>query len=301
MELKNWDYDEFPEYAEKVDGAGEISTTGNELAVYYTNDVEYENVQGISLHLQILRPDTRNRIEEKLPVVVFVHGSAWMEQNVYFNLPQFSKLAGRGIVVAVVQYRHSGQAAFPAQIQDAREAVRFMKGHAEEYGADEDRVFLAGDSSGGHTAMMAGIAEEGSIFDLHHDNKISAEVKGIIDLYGSVSVLYDDDNPSTVDHCLPTSPEGMVMGGKNLREDNELRKKLSVISYISAEKKIPGTLIMHGTKDFIVNTTQSVRLYRKLLECGKETSLYLIKGAIHGGGEFWTENVIDIMERFIKS
>lgn len=129
---------------------------------------------------------------------------------------------------------------------------------------------------------------------------VSAEVKGIVDYYGSVSVMLEDGNPSTINHHLPDSPEGMEMGGVNLRERPDLCKKLSVECNIDETTEVAPALILHGTKDRTVNTRESVILYRRMKEVGKDVQLYLIKGADHGGPEFWMPEVIDIVDSFIQ-
>jgi acetyl esterase/lipase len=299
VEHREWTYEEFPEFAEEVEGAVVLETTGEETGVHYIHNVEYANVDGVPLHLQILQPFSRNQQEMVLPCVVFVQGSAWMEQNVFAQLPMISDLAGRGYVVAIVEYRHSGIAPCPAQAIDACNAVRFLRKNAGEYHIDPQNMIISGDSSGGHTAMFAGI--------LHNDDSadnlfpgVSAEVKGIINYYGSVSVMRWDGNPTTLNHHLPDSPEGMEMGGVNLRENPELCKKLSVECNISEDTEIAPTLIFHGTKDRTVNTYNSVDLYRKMKKSGKDVTLYLVRGGDHGGAEFWTPEILDIVDGFIK-
>ena len=129
---------------------------------------------------------------------------------------------------------------------------------------------------------------------------ISASVKGILDYYGSVSVMLEDSNPTTINHHMPDSPEGMEMGGVNLKKRPDLCRKLSVDCSITEETALPPVLIFHGTKDRTVNTRQSVNLYKRLRETGKDAYLYLIQGADHGGAEFWTEEVCGIADTFIK-
>ncbi|MCQ5384700.1 alpha/beta hydrolase [Hungatella hathewayi] len=299
MEIKEWTYEDFPEFTGTVEGAGVIETTGEELGVRYAHDIEYIQMDGVPLHIQLLIPFSRNQFEPVWPCVVFIQGSAWFEQDVYMQLPALADLAKRGYIIACVQYRHSGMASFPAQVIDARNAVRFLRQNAGKYHIDPDRVIMSGDSSGGHTAMFAGIMhDDDSVGNLFPG--VSAEVKGIINLYGSVSVMMEDGNPSTVNHHLPDSPEGQVMGGINLRERPDLCKKLSVECNITESTDIAPVLIFHGTKDRTVNTQQSVTLYRRLREAGKQASLYLVQGADHGGPEFWTDKTIDIMDMFIK-
>ena len=250
------------------------------------------------LHLQILLPFSRNNQEMVCPCVVFVQGSAWFPQNVFAQLCRVSKLAERGYVVAVVEYRHSGIAPFPAQIMDARNAVRFMRAHAAEYHVDPANIVISGDSSGGHTAMFAGMIHDDAQNNLVPG--VSAGVKGIINYYGSCSVMKEDSNPIQILHCQPDSPEGMVMGHVDLRNNLELKKKLSVECNITEETQIPPTLIFHGTKDRTVNCEGSAILYRQMKKCGKDVRIYLIKGGDHGGAEFWTDEVLDIVDGFLK-
>ena len=188
MEVKQWNYDEFPEFTDIPEGAKVIETTGEEMGVNYFQDVEYANVDGTPLHLQLLIPACRKSsfvpfADEQpfsLPCFVFIQGSAWFQQYVYAQVAQLSKLALRGYVCAIVEYRHSGIASFPAQARDARNAVRYLRKKARRFGIDPTRMILAGDSSGGHTSMWGGL--------LHDDDTeynlfpgISAEVSGIVD------------------------------------------------------------------------------------------------------------------------
>lgn len=307
MELKAWEYDEFPAFDEEVPGATWIDTTGDEVGVTYIPNVEYECVDGISRVLQILIPTSRKAkapregrpASRTYPCVVYVQGSGWMKQHVYANLPCIARLAERGYVVAVVQYRESSLAAFPAPVQDTRNAIRFLRTHAEEYAIDPERMAVMGDSSGGHTSMYAGI--------LHDDDTkanlfpgVSAEVNCIVNYYGSTDFTFEDTNPSTPNHNLPDSPEGLEMGGVNLREDEAARKLLTVRCNIDENTQIAPVLIFHGTKDRTVNARCSVLLHQRLVETGHSSGLYLLKGADHGGPEFWTDEVLDTVDAFIR-
>lgn len=299
MEVKEWTYEELPEFTQEVEGAQVIATTGDEMGAVYIPNVEYAQVDGVKLHLQILIPSTRNQPEMICPCVVFVQGSAWMPQDVYAQIPRVSRLAERGYVVAVVEYRHSGIAPFPAQIMDARNAIRFLRVNAQQYHIDPEQIIVSGDSSGGHTAMFAGMIHDDVENNLFPG--VSAEVKGIVNYYGSTSVMAEDSNPTQLLHCQADSPEGMVMGHVDLRNNRELKRKLSVECNITEDSVIPPTIILHGTKDCIVNCEGSAILYRQMKKCGKDVKLYLIKGANHGGPEFWTKEVLDIVDGFIRS
>lgn len=300
LQIKNWAYDEYPEYRTELTDATVLGTTGDEVFVSYHPDVQYAVMDGHPLTLQILSPSTRNDPHALHPVVLYVQGSAWGRQNVYRGIPELSRLAERGYVVALVQYRGSDVAPFPATLEDTRNAVRFMKLHAQEYLGDPARMVLAGCSSGGHAAVYAPIYQAKDGDDRNQFPGVSADVAGIVDFYGSVSVMADDSNPSTLDHCLPSSPEGREMGGANLRERPDLRRLLSVECHISKETRIPPVLILHGTKDRTVNPSDSEKLYRRLRECGKDAQIVFLRGADHGGAEFWTPQVLDIVDSFIQ-
>lgn len=307
MELRAWEYDEFPAFDEDVPGASWLDTTGDEPGVRYLPDVEYQRISGVPRVLQILMPDSRAHKAPKLgrgpsrryPCVVYVQGSAWMTQDVYANLPCISRLANRGFVVAVVQYRESDIASFPAPVRDTCNAIRFMRTHAERFGVDPGRMAVMGDSSGGHSACYAGI--------LHDDDSshnlfpgVSAEVGAIVNYYGSTDVTFPDSNPSTPNHCLPDSPEGREMGGINLREDEDARRRLTLRCNIDERTQVAPVIHFHGTKDRIVHTRNSVLLHQRLQGTGHDSQLYLLRGADHGGPEFWSDEVLDIVETFLR-
>lgn len=301
MEIKDWTYDEYPSFDEKVEGAVRIKTTGDEIGTYIFSNVEYANIDGHRLHLDIIVPQTRNTSDSgaKYPCLVYVQGSAWMQQNIGAKLGLLARLSEKGYVIAVVEYRHSGIAPFPATALDTRNAIRFMRVHADEYSVDTDKMFVGGDSSGGHTAMFSQIIRD----DEQNTNLfpgVTADVKGILSFYGASSVMLEDGMPSTVNHHLPDSPEGMEMGGVNLREHPELCRKMSVECNIDETTPLPPVLMFHGTKDRIINPRVSVTIYNRLKECGKDVSLYLLEGADHGGSEFWTEEIQQIVIKFFQ-
>lgn len=307
MEVRSdWTYETFPEFTEEVEGAVWVPTTGDEIGANCLHDVEYLNIDGYPLHLQICLPNTRNP-HAPSPCMIHVQGSAWFYQNRWDKVTIVERMVEKGYAVVIVQYRHSEIAPFPAQAQDARNAIRFMKVHAEEYNIDPERIIISGDSSGGHTSMLAGLIKDGEKFPdgtpFDDDTRfpgVSASVKGIINMYGSISMQIEDGYPTTVNHHLPDSPEGMEMGAVNLRENPELRKKGSVETYVTEDRDMVPTFLTHGTKDFTVNCIQTVMLYRKMKEQNKDVRLYLIQGAKHGGAEFWTPEQCDRMDEFMK-
>ena len=299
MEIKKWTYEEYPAFEEAVDGVIRLATTGDEKGTYIFSNVEYARIDGRPLHLQIITPQSRNTEDSGIqyPCLVYVQGSAWMEQNINAKLGLLARLAEKGFVIAVVEYRHSGIAPFPAQAVDTKNAIRFMKQHADTYRVKREQIFVGGDSSGGHAAMFSQlIDDDGQSTNCYPG--IRADVLGIVSFYGALSVMLEDGMPSTLEHHLPESPEGRVMGGVNLREHPELCRQMSVECNIDRNTVLPPVLMFHGTKDRTINPRIGVKVYQHLKQCGKEVQLYLLEGADHGGSEFWSEEILTIVEEF---
>lgn len=310
MELKAWTYEEFPEFTRAVEGAKVQETTGEELACRYIPDMPYGKRGGYKRHLQILLPESRMSRTARLdaganglavaagptvPCLVYVQGSAWGKQVCTRDLTQLARLTGRGIAVAIVEYREAELAPFPAQCHDAQAALRFIHRHAKRFGIDPNKLVLGGSSSGGHTAVMAAIVDQ-------EDGAPASALpcRGILNLYGAVSFMHEDGYPSTVDGGQPTSPEGMLMGGVNLHEHPELCQAASAVPNITAETSLPPMLIAHGTKDRTVNCELSAELFEHLRATGHDAELVLVKGADHGGPDFWIPEMIDRYEAFIR-
>ena len=303
MEIKEWTYEEYPSFDEYVEGVVRIHTSGDEVGTYIYPAVEYANINGVSLHLQIITPLTRNiqndKKERKFPCLVYVQGSAWLKQNISAKLGLLARLAEKGYIIAVAEYRNSEISAFPAVAIDTRNAIRFMKIHGAEYMADTENIFVGGDSSGGHAAMFSQIIKDDEE-DTNLYPGINADVKGIISFYGACSVMLEGGMPSTINHHLPESPEGKQMGGVNLREHPELCRKLSVECNVDENTELPPVLMFHGTKDRTINPRVSVEVYNRLKQCGKDVKLYFLEGADHGGSEFWTEEMQELLIKFMK-
>ncbi len=287
---------EFPKSEFRSDGMIMLNACCDNNSMQYIRDVEYINRNGTPLFIQLLLPDD---INDETPLIVFVNGSAFHWQNVEQSIPRLSLLVNKGIAIASVQYRGSEAAPFPAQMLDTKAAVRFMKINAHKYGLNPENVYLMGDSSGGHTVLMAGLTAGIARFEEDIYSDVTDEVKGIIDLYGPTDITKMNDEPSVQNHIEPDSPEGYLIGRLNVLEHPELTAPTVIMNYISKERAIPPILIFHGTNDELVPFGQSCMLYDKLKECCKSAEFYAVDGAHHGGREFWSEQVLEIIENFI--
>ncbi len=228
-------------------------------------DIVYASRDGWDLQLIILEPFNEllppGTDDTKWPCLVYVNGSAWFEQNMWFNFSRHLRLAEKGYVVALVQYRPSTTAVFPAQIQDAKTAIRYVRKNADKYHIDADRIALGGDSSGGHTALMAGIIHDNPEFDTDLYSEYSDKVNCIVDLFGPICIGLMPYQESVMDHYEPNSPENFLFGVENCYEMPELLNKTVPMNYV--DDQTPPILIMHGAKDMLVNFEQSLVIILK--------------------------------------
>ena len=122
-------------------------------------DIRYGEVLGYRpLELDLYLPQA----DGPVPVIVYVHGGGWLRGSRRDPPPLvdadfYDQIAAQGFAVAAIDYRLSGEAPFPAPLKDVRHAVRWIRDHAASYGLDADRVFLWGDSAGGHLALLAAL------------------------------------------------------------------------------------------------------------------------------------------------
>ncbi len=290
-------YEDFPEAKATHKGMKVLTIPKDQSQIQYKPNVKYITRDGLDLTLQILKP---KNAKKNLPCIVYVQGSAWFKQDVYGNLPQLAEFAKRGYIIAIVEYRPSTVSKFPAQIQDAKTAVRFMRKNAETYGVDTDNIFVWGDSSGGHTALMVGLTQNNAELDTDHYKDFGIKINGVIDFYGPTDISQMNYAPSTMDHTQAKTPEGMLIGGKNVLENVAEAAKTNPINYLEGLKNAAPILILHGSKDRLVPFQQSVLLADALKKNNFAYTFYQLKGADHGSSEFWTKEIFDIVENFIK-
>ena len=222
------------------------------------------------------------------PLVIFIHGGAWMNGHptissiTYRKLDLFNRLKEAGFAVARITYRLSSEAKFPAQLYDARAALRYLRQNAQIFGVDGTRFAVMGDSAGGHVACLVGFTgNQQSLPGEENPDQISSSVAAIVNWFAPVNFLtmaeqmIDKDWPSTND---PNSPESRLIGGA-VQENKELAMAASPVSYIHPE--IPPVLIQHGDLDRLVPFAQAEELAGKLRSVGVSCQLFCINGADH--------------------
>lgn len=295
MEILNVDRENFPKSKAFAEGMVVINPPCNNYEVAYHYDIKYSNNGKKDLFLQILQPINPPC---KTPLIIYIPGSAFHKQNVRERVPQLALLAAKGFCVALLEYTPSEDAPFPALICDAKEGIKYMKEHNNQFNIDINAVFMMGDSSGAYTALMAGITNGVRLFE--KDCNTDYSVKGIIDFYGPTDITTMNCEPSTQNHSAPDSPEGFFIGQKEVLTNLELAEPTIIKNYIFKGKEYPSILMFHGSNDELVPFSQSCELYTALTENNINAELYQIDGAHHGDRQFWSSTVLDMIERFIK-
>lgn len=292
--------EEFPSMALLPEGVTPIHLTDTfGYDVDFRPGIVYAERSGEVQHLHVLIPKDFKAPGKQYPLVVFIQGSAWHRQEVFQHLPHLIRVCQQGIAVAMVEYRPSEVAPFPAQAQDAKTAIRFMRKNAAQFHIDPERIGVWGDSSGAHTAVMAGFtADAEPDTDLYAE--ASSKVRCIVDWYGPMDISRMNDMPSMQDHIAPDSPEGYLIGQKNVLENPDAVAPTIPMNYLRSDIETPPVLIMHGSRDQLVSFEQGCLLYHRLKELGKNVRMYKLEGAYHAFGGFNSMEAVQIVIDFLK-
>jgi acetyl esterase/lipase len=230
-----------------------------------------------TLVMHILRPKVLPK--DPMPVLVYIHGSAWGRDNKDLAIARLIATAQQGYFGATIQVRTTTEAVFPAQIEDAKCAIRFLRAKAEEYHLDTERIGVWGDSSGGHLAALVGTTAD--VKELEGKGgwpEYSSRVHAVCAMCPAVDFLAPDWPER---HCIgPNGPAFRLLGGDPRTEKRELSRKASPITYVN--KACPPFFIVHGDNDTTVPYSQGQRLLDSLKKAGVQAALHTIKGGNHG-------------------
>jgi len=244
-------------------------------------------------------------------LIIYVHGGGFRmgDKKLPVTRGIRDQLLSRGYALASLNYRLSGEAKFPAAIQDVKAAVRWLRAHAQEYNLDPARFGAWGDSAGANLVSLLGTscgASELEGVELGNPDQSSC-VQAVVDFYGPIDFLQMDQQFSGTDcpvnHNRPNSAESQYVGGP-IQQNQALAKQADPITYVSSDD--PPFLIQHGTKDCTVPPQQSQLLYDALTPAigAENLTLTYLDGAEHGDAQFVSPSnlkvVIDFLDKYLK-
>jgi acetyl esterase/lipase len=240
------------------------------------------------------------------PVVIMVHGGGFMmgDKADGAGLAGVDQLLAAGYAVASINYRLSGEATYPAQIHDAKAAVRFLRANAQTYNLNAQKFGAWGASAGGNIVALlgttCGVAElEGA--DLGNADQSSC-IQAVVDWFGPIDFLKMDEQfagtscPQT--HNAADSPESKLVGA-TIQTVPDLVRTTNPMNYIDATDA--PFLIQHGSADCNIPPVQGKNLADALgAVIGADNATYtLIDGAGHGGAQFQTTENLNVVIGFL--
>jgi len=232
-------------------------------------DVTYCTVDGVDLKMNIVYPNSTGAE----PAVVYVHGGGWTGGSKDRVGPEATELIRRGYVVASIDYRLAPRYRFPAQIEDAKCAIRYLRAHAATYRIDPSHIGVWGGSAGGHLVALLGLAGTSAGWD--NDGEYpdqSSAVQAVVDYFGPADLtdpvfaeLHSDLMRSVFGASAPSDPAAA---------------KASPVTYV--KPGAPPFLIVQGDSDAVVPAGQSQELYSELNHAGDSARLIIVENAGHG-------------------
>lgn len=234
------------------------------------------------------------------PAVLFIHGGGWVAGSRRMaNAPLWGEhLACRGYAMFDIDYELAPRNHAPGLVQDCKCALRWLKGEADVYGLDREKVFVTGGSAGGHLSAMVALTAKDSYFDptcsTHPGEDLS--VAGGIPFYGihDLNLLVQHDYRS----ILKVLREAYI--GRADASAADLARE-SPVTYAAADS--PPLLIVHGKADSAAPYGQSVRLHEVVQSKGGRSELLLLDGANHAFdfafGTPWTNQALEAVDRFL--
>lgn len=256
-------------------------------AGYTLKTLEVAKYPEHTVELYVYVPDAQGT----WPCILDIHGGGWKARQVEADKPMMERLAQRGFVTALVSYRLSTEAKYPAALHDCKAALRCLRAHAAELKIDPERIGCMGGSAGGHlsglTAMTTGLAEfegEGPF------KEQSSAVKACIVMAATQNLV--DSN------YFQKNESAILFFGGNALEKPEIYKQASPINHVRAG--VPPTIYIEGEKDTL--KIGRAEMMEKLKALGIETAMYTLKEAPHPFwmSDPWCAETVDIATAFFK-
>lgn len=257
-------------------------------------DIVYGTGDGVELKLDLARPITDKLVGPAgAPCIVVIHGGAWRMGDKAGHHGEILRFADEGFVSATIQYRFAPRYKFPAQVEDVKCAIRFLRAHASDYGIDPDRIGAVGFSAGAHLSMMLATLDADEFAGTGGWPDQSSKVQAAVSFYGPTLFTADD---------MPPRTEPLVLDflGGTMDEVLEAYKNASPVTHVDAGD--PPMLLFQGTDDPLVPFTQAFAMTSAMTQHGVPGRVELLVGAGHGwGGAERERSYEQTLEFFLRS
>ena len=270
---------------QSLDPATQWATDASYKLQLHTNIV-YQRAGSVDLKLDVITAGENS----PRPVLIYFHGGGWVAGNKDGLMLTVLPYVARGMDAVTVDYRLASQALAPAAVEDGRCALHWVVRHAKEYGFDTNKIVIAGESAGGHLALMIGMLTPAAGFDDTCEVPMDSwqttgpkdvKVAAIVNFFGPTDLQVFLE-PSTSDTSALPMPRYMAMRWLGDQPNRiELAKRLSPLTYV--RKDLPPILTVHGDKDPIVPYKQALILRDALEHVGAQNQLTTIERGGHGG------------------
>lgn len=228
-----------------------------------SGSMEVERINDV-LEIDLFRPTA----PANGAAVLLVHGGGWVTGDRSMMHAYGHLLAAKGFLAAAVQYRFVPADPWPAQLEDVRSAIRWIKAQGERLGVDPAKVTLAGFSAGGHLALLAAGTGDGTGNEQALGDGTGTSVAAVVGFYAPVA-LGGELAP------FRTPPVDLLLAGGD--EDHALA--LSPITYVNAA--FPKTFLLSGDEDFGVPMHTTLRLFQDLVDAGARPELHIFREQTH--------------------
>lgn len=244
------------------------------------------------------------RTKEKKPAVLYFPGGGFTSADHEKFLEMRYALARAGYVVAACEYRAVPNK-FPALLEDAKAAVRWMRAHADEFGVNADRIGILGDSAGGYVVQMTGATNGEKKWDAGDFKDVSSDVQAVVSIYGisdltTIGEGIGNENvhasPAVTEALLLNGPAFKDFAGASVTADPQKAKAASPIGHVDGTE--PPFLLMHGSGDKVVSPLQSKKMFEALQNKNVEAEYVLVRGAGHGDLPWYQPGVISRVVNF---
>lgn len=267
--------------------AAVVTVSADEPEIDLQKNVVYGQVDDRELTLHLAKP---KNLASPAPVIVYIHGGGWRMGDKDQHLQQIQQAAKQGYVSVSVGYRLAPKYLFPAQVEDVKCAVRWLRAHAEELNIDPQRIGAIGYSAGAHLSMMLGTMDPGD--GLEGDGPWqdqSSKVQAVVSYFG----------PTNLQSEYPAVTKAIFLGflGGMLEEKRDEYRLASPITYVNAGDA--PTLMFQGTKDVLVPYEQAFEMCTALSQAGVPGRVEILLGAGHGwAGEQFEQTQRTALEFF---